>query len=124
MLKSILITISTLLALSFYAPFCLANTSTKLTITKTTQLTENDASTFANTFGIKLQGDDAFQFLCQHGKCKITATKDGFSGKLAETLLRGRSHATFVSLDKKFTLDCGKTRVAYCNVIQKDAVLA
>lgn len=104
-----------------------ANTTTSLTITKTTVLTHQDAANFSKTFKNKLSGDKRFSFKCDNSPsnktCEIVAKKTGFSGRLAQKLLAGRQSAKFTSHNKKFTLDCGRTSVAFCNVIQKDAIL-
>ena len=111
------------LATILFTLSCLANTSTELTITKKTTLTDQDAQQFMGIFGKQFQGDRQFHFNCHQNQCTITALIAGFSGEPARNLLRGRPHAKFTSRDKSFVLGCGKTSVFYCNVIQRQAVL-
>jgi len=101
-----------------------ASTSTLLTITKTTTLRGKDANEFVHLFGKYLEGNNTFIYICKKGKCQIAATKDGFRGKLAEKILHQRKAVKFVSKDKRFVLACGRTSVAYCSVIQKNAILS
>ncbi len=111
-----------LLLLSLLFSQLQAATSTLLTITKTTTLTNDDATKFSRVFGNTL-ANSLLSFKCNTASCKITATTAGFSGSLATQLLNGRLEAKFASSDNKFILECGKIPVPYCNVIQRDAVL-
>jgi hypothetical protein len=121
MRKSIcLVTGLLLLGLTFFQ--LQAATSTLLTITKTTTLTNKDATNFSNKFGNTLS-NPLLSFQCNTGSCKVIATVAGFAGSLAKQLLNGRVEAKFTSSDNKFILECGKIPVSYCNVIQKNAVL-
>ena len=101
----------------------MAATNITATITKFTTLTGSDAKNFQKTFGKSFNHHSGFRYSCKGGKCKIRSTKEGFSGDNAKAILHGRKFAKFVSADKRFQLDCGHAKVAFCNVIQKGAVL-
>lgn len=101
-----------------------ANTSTLVTITKTTTLTGKDAADFSHLFGQSFAGNNTFIYICKKNKCQVAATKDTFKGKLAENILKERPWVRFVSKDKKFILDCGRGTTAYCNVTQRSAILS
>jgi len=101
-----------------------AATETVATITKTTTLTSIDAKEFSKVFGDHFNSDKKISFKCKNENCKIKATISGFSGKIAKQLLRDRKTAVFESQDKTFKLNCGHTKVAFCNLTQKNAVLA
>ncbi len=119
-MKNIIILILTLLTVNFGY----ANTTTSASLIKTTTITEIDAARFVNTFTQNFSGDQNFKYKCLGQKqCVITASVTGITGKLADELLQGRSHAEFISNDKQFKLNCGKTKIAYCNIIQHGAVL-
>lgn len=100
-----------------------AATNTTVTITKSTTLTGNDASEFQKVFGKSFAGRTGFNFICKDNSCTVISTKPGFSGAVADTLLKGRKVAKFSSSDENFQLNCGTTSVSFCNVIQKSAVL-
>lgn len=111
----------------FYSVFVFsdtkAETSTLLNIIKTTTLTGQDATDFVKVFGNEFTGTSQFHFSCQNGSCTIFAATAGLSGTIPEELLKGRNSAKFVSSDEKFTLNCGRTTIAFCNISQRDALL-
>lgn len=100
-----------------------AATNTTLTITKATSLTADDAAKFQKAYGKSFSDKTGFSFKCNKKNCIIISTKAGFSGSPAKTLLNGRKSVKFSSADENFQLNCGKTDVSFCNVIQKSAVL-
>lgn len=101
----------------------MAATKNTATITKFTTLTGSDAKQFQKAFGKNFNKHLGFRFNCKGDKCTVRSTTAGFSGKQAKALLHGKKIAKFVSADKQFQLDCGRTKTAFCNVIQKGAVL-
>ena len=118
-----IISIIAIFVCAFTFTSVIAGTKNIVRLTKVTTLTKHDASGFAKTFGTQVTGNRKFHFTCEHNQCKIVARVGGFKGKIAEELLKGRDKAKFVSKDHKFILNCGHTRVAFCNVIQKHAIL-
>lgn len=101
----------------------MAATNTTATITRFTTLTGSDAKNFQKAFGKSFNQHTGFRYECKGETCTIRSTKTGFSGKQAKAVLRGKKFAKFVSADKKFQLDCGRHKTAFCNIVQKGAVL-
>jgi len=101
-----------------------AATTTKLYMSKTTTLTAEDATNFSKTFGAQFSSSEPeFKFNCNNSICTITAATSGFSGATASQLLSQRPTAKFTSSNGLFMLNCGKTSVDFCNIVQKNAVL-
>lgn len=100
-----------------------ASTQNSLKIIKRTTLTGKDAARFSHKFGTRVLGNHSLNYNCKSGTCIIYNSRNGFTGKIAKQLLNKRKAVKFVSTDKSFTLECGKSPIAYCNIIQKKVVL-
>jgi hypothetical protein len=104
-----------------------AKTENTAKLVKTTVLTENDAQGFLKIFGSKFENSN-LSYSCTESRCQIDASIAGFSGDPVEELLRvrnieGANRLTFESADGTFKLHCGRTSVAFCNIIQSKSVL-
>lgn len=119
-LSSTLLATALLFSLQSYG-----SANTTLNMSKTTILTDADATAFSEAFGDSFDGTDDFNFSCEDDQCVIHTKVSGFSGDMAKTLLKvkWRTKITFESTDHNFMLTCGKSNVYWCNVIQHNAVL-
>lgn len=100
-----------------------AKAENTMIILKTTHLSGEDAVNFQKIFS-NIKGKNKLSIICSGESCNITTSIDGFSGRLATKLLRGRKDATFTSSDSSFKMHCAKNhKTEFCNIIQHNSIL-